>query len=54
MTSSDDWPGVGVLVAYRLDDGGEDWRIDLPDGLLGVRAVRHTLVGWGSTAAVLG
>ncbi|WP_456823901.1 outer membrane protein assembly factor BamB family protein [Cellulomonas sp. P5_E12] len=54
VTSPDDWPGVGVLVAYRFDDGGEDWRIDLPDGLFGVGAVRHTLVGWGSTSAVLG
>lgn len=54
VTSPDDWPGVGVLVAYRFDDGGEVWRVDLPGGLLGAGAVGHTLVGWGSSSAVLG
>jgi outer membrane protein assembly factor BamB len=54
VRSSDDWPGVGVLVAYRFDDGVEDWRVDLPHGLLGVGSVGHSLVGWGSRAAVLG
>ncbi|GEK22738.1 hypothetical protein CXY01_32580 [Cellulomonas xylanilytica] len=49
-----DWPGVGELVAYRFDDGREDWRVDLPGTLTGVDSVGHSLVGWGSGAAVLG
>ena len=32
-STQDDWPEVDELVAYRLTDGGEDWRTDLPDGL---------------------
>ncbi|WP_456788562.1 outer membrane protein assembly factor BamB family protein [Cellulomonas sp. P5_C5] len=54
VTALNDWPGVGELVAYRFDDGGEDWRVDLPGTLLGVESVGHTLVGWGSGVAVLG
>jgi hypothetical protein len=54
VTALNDWPGVGELVAYRFDDGGEDWRVDLPGTLLGVGAVGHTLTGWGSGGAVLG
>jgi outer membrane protein assembly factor BamB len=54
VTALNDWPGVGELVAYRFDDGGEDWRVDLPGTLLGVVAAGHTLLGWGSGGAVLG
>jgi outer membrane protein assembly factor BamB len=54
VTALNDWPGVGELAAYRFDDGGEDWRVDLPGTLLGVDSVGHTLLGWGSGAAVLG
>ena len=54
VTALNDWPGVGELVAYRFDDGAEDWRVDLPGTLLGVASVGHTLMGWGSGAAVLG
>ncbi|KQR10562.1 hypothetical protein ASF78_17980 [Cellulomonas sp. Leaf334] len=53
-TALNDWPGVGELVAYRFDDGGEDWRVDLPGTLLGVASLGHNLVGWGSSGAVLG
>ena len=54
VTALNDWPGVGELVAYRFDDGGEDWRVDLPGTLLGIGSVGHALLGWGSTSAVLG
>ena len=46
---------VGELAAYRLDDGGEDWRVDLPDGLTGIWSTGSTLLGWGDTGtSVLG
>ncbi|MDQ0375913.1 outer membrane protein assembly factor BamB family protein [Cellulomonas humilata] len=54
VTALNDWPGVGELVAYRFDDGGEDWRVDLPGTLLGVASEGHTLLGWGPAGAVLG
>lgn len=54
VTALNDWPGVGELVAYRFDDGGEEWRVDLPGTLLGVASVGRTLFGWGSGAAALG
>lgn len=54
VTSPDDRPGVGVLVAYRLDDGTDEWRVDLPAGVTGVGTRGRTLVGLGSTGAVLG
>ena len=54
VTALNDWPGVGELVAYRFDDGGEDWRVDLPGNLFGVATVGHTLVGWGRGNAILG
>jgi len=54
VTALNDWPGVGELVAYRFGDGGEQWRVDLPGTLLGIGSVGHALLGWGSTAAVLG
>ncbi|WP_082515941.1 outer membrane protein assembly factor BamB family protein [Cellulomonas sp. Leaf395] len=53
-TALNDWPGVGELVAYRFEDGSEDWRVDLPGTLLGVASEGHTLIGWGNSAAVLG
>ena len=54
VTALNDWPGVGELVAYRFDDGGEDWRVDLPGTLLGIGSEGHTLFGWGPSGAVLG
>ena len=46
---------VGELAAYGLDDGVEDWRVDLPDGVAGVWSTGSTLVGWGEGgASVLG
>lgn len=54
VTALNDWPGVGELVAYRFGDGGVEWRVDLPGTLLGIGSVGHALLGWGSTAAVLG
>lgn len=54
VTALNDWPGVGELVAYRFGDGGEVWRVDLPGTLLGIGSVGHSLLGWGSTAAILG
>ena len=54
VAAQDDWPGVGELVAYRFEDGGVDWRADLPD-ILGVWSIGATLVGWGlEDPAVLG
>lgn len=53
-TAPDGWPGVGELVAYRFEDGGEVWRVDLPGDLHGVTSVGHSLIGWGNGAAVLG
>jgi outer membrane protein assembly factor BamB len=53
--TQDDWPGVGELAAYRFEDGGEDWRTDLPDGLMGAWSTGSTLVGWGPEgSAVIG
>ncbi|WP_421740440.1 PQQ-binding-like beta-propeller repeat protein [Cellulomonas sp.] len=48
----DDWPQVDELVAYRLTDGVEDWRTDLPDGLFGIWSTGSTLVGSGDAGAV--
>lgn len=47
---------VGELAAYRLDDGTEDWRVDLPHGLTGIWSTGSTLLGWGEQggASVLG
>ncbi|KQY20387.1 hypothetical protein ASD16_21160 [Cellulomonas sp. Root485] len=54
VTALNDWPGIGELVAYRFDDGGEEWRVDLPGTLIGVASEGHTLLGWGPAGAVLG
>ncbi|MEZ0449494.1 PQQ-binding-like beta-propeller repeat protein [Cellulomonas sp. ICMP 17802] len=54
VAALNDWPGIGEVVAYRFGDGGEQWRVDLPGTLLGIGSVGHTLLGWGSTAVVLG
>jgi outer membrane protein assembly factor BamB len=52
---TEDVSSVGELAAYRLDDGVEDWRVDLPDGLTGIWSTGSTLVGWGDGGpAVLG
>lgn len=46
---------VGELAAYRLDDGREDWRVDLPGGLSGIWSTGSTLLGWSETGtSVLG
>ncbi len=49
----DDWPGVGEVAAYRFEDGGEAWRTDLPDGLMGLWSTGSTLVGWGQPGSVV-
>ena len=38
---------VGELAAYGLDDGVEDWRVDLPDGVTGIWSTGSTLLGLG-------
>jgi outer membrane protein assembly factor BamB len=53
--STEGFASIGELAAYRLDDGGEDWRVDLPDGLTGIWSTGSTLLGWGEDgASVLG
>ncbi|KQR10564.1 PQQ-binding-like beta-propeller repeat protein [Cellulomonas sp. Leaf334] len=53
--TTEGFPSIGELAAYRLDDGTEDWRVDLPDGLTGVWATGSTLLAWGEAgASVLG
>ena len=53
--TTEGFPSIGELAAYRLDDGTEDWRVDLPDGLTGIWSTGSTLLGWGEQgASVLG